>query len=256
MFRTTIGAPVVSASLPASHTTGAIPRAAPARWAVREYALKRLLDVTLATIGLAISAPLWLLIGVAVKLEDGGPVFFRQMRWGRDKQPFEVYKFRSMVVDADTRFGAGQAAHDDRRFTRVGRVLRATSLDELPQLLNIWLGSMSWVGPRALPMNEKQVNEARVVPDEAIRGFDLRCSVRPGLTGIAQVFAPRDIVRANKFRYDCFYIRRQSLWLDLKLIAVSCAISILARWEARGEKTAVRSRARTRRVRHRSSPRR
>jgi lipopolysaccharide/colanic/teichoic acid biosynthesis glycosyltransferase len=253
MFRTIIAAPVGSASLGASPTAGAIPRATPARWAVREYALKRFLDVALASIGLAVSAPLWLLIGVAVKLEDGGPVFFRQMRWGRDKQPFEVYKFRSMVVDADARFGAGQAAHDDRRVTRVGRVLRATSLDELPQLLNIWLGSMSWVGPRALPMNEKQVNELRVIPDEAIRGFDLRCSVRPGLTGIAQVFAPRDIARTNKFRYDCFYIKRQSLWLDVKLIAVSCAISARARWETRGEKTAMRSRGRTRRVRHRSS---
>ena len=97
---------------------------------------------------------------------------------------------------------AVQADEHDPRITRVGRLLRATSLDELPQLLNIWRGEMSWVGPRALPINERQLNETGTVSDDAIPGFGLRCAVRPGLTGIAQIYAPRDVARYQKFRTD------------------------------------------------------
>jgi lipopolysaccharide/colanic/teichoic acid biosynthesis glycosyltransferase len=202
----------------------------------QEYPLKRAFDFLLASLGLVVSLPLWLLIACAIKLEDGGPVLYRQDRWGRSKRPFRVYKFRSMVVDADTRFRTGQAREDDPRVTRVGRLLRATSLDELPQLLNIWRGEMSWVGPRALPINEEQVNERNGLSDDAVPGFDRRCSVRPGLTGIAQVFAPRDVPRRQKFRYDCLYVTRQSLALDLKLILLSFWITFRLRWEQRGPK--------------------
>jgi len=95
--------------------------------------------------------------------------------------------------------------------TRIGKFLRATSLDEMPQILNIWKGEMSWVGPRVLPMNEVQVKEGNGhISDEAIPGFDLRCRVRPGLTGMAQVYAPRDVPRRHKFRYDLIYIQNQS----------------------------------------------
>ena len=210
----------------------------------REYTLKRVMDVALASVGLLVAAPIWLAIAMAVKLEDGGPVFYVQNRWGRHKRPFKVYKFRSMVPDADTKFGAVQASENDPRFTRVGRLLRATSLDELPQLLNIWHGQMSWVGPRALPINERQVKDRDEVSDDAIEGFDVRCSVRPGLTGIAQIFAPRDVSRRHKFRYDRFYIERQTLWLDVKLILLSCWISLKFRWEDRGEKLSGRRRGR------------
>jgi len=206
------------------------------RLATREYALKRAMDFTLASVGMLVAAPIWLTIAAAIKLEDGGPVFFVQDRWGRHKRPFKVYKFRSMVPDADAKFGAIQAQEHDPRFTRVGGLLRATSLDELPQLLNIWRGQMSWVGPRALPINERQVKDRADVPDDAIEGFDVRCSVRPGLTGIAQIFAPRDVARRHKFRYDRFYIERQSLWLDVKLILLSCWISLKFKWEQRGRK--------------------
>lgn len=217
--------------------TAARPRARAATPAgPREYRAKRLVDFTLASLGLAASAPLWLLIAAAIKLEDGGSVLYAQPRWGRGKKPFTVYKFRSMVVDADRNFGAVQAQQADPRITRIGRILRATSLDEMPQLLNIWRGEMSWVGPRALPINEKQVNEATDLPDDAIPGFDVRCSVRPGLTGVAQIFAPRDVPRYYKFRYDCFYVRRQSFRLDLKLIALSFWISFRLRWEVRERK--------------------
>jgi lipopolysaccharide/colanic/teichoic acid biosynthesis glycosyltransferase len=210
----------------------------------REYSLKRVMDFTLASIGLVIAAPLWLVIATAIKLEDRGPVFYVQDRWGRYKRPFKVYKFRSMVPNADEKFGAVQAQEHDPRFTRVGRLLRATSLDELPQLLNIWRGQMSWVGPRALPMNERQVRDRDDVPDDRVEGFDARCRVRPGLTGIAQIFAPRDVARRHKFRYDRFYIERQSFWLDAKLILLSCWISLRLRWEERGRKLHGRRRSR------------
>jgi len=102
-----------------------------------------------------------------------------------------MYKFRMMIVNADGKFGRFQAIENDPRITRVGKFLRATSLDEMPQILNIWKGEMSWVGPRALPINEVQVKEENgSLPDEEIPGFDLRCRVRPGLTGMAQVYAP------------------------------------------------------------------
>src|SRR5438132_3490891 len=203
----------------------------------REYPLKGFLDRVLAVVALVVSAPIWAIVAGAIKLEDGGPVLFVQKRWGKDKSRIEVRKFRSMVVDADRNFGAVQSRENDPRVTRVGRLLRATSLDELPQVLSILRGDMSWVGPRALPINELQVNEANgFIPDEAILGFETRCAVRPGLTGLAQVYAPRDVRRLNKFRYDVLYVRKQSLCLDLRLILLSLWITARGAWEHRGRK--------------------
>jgi len=206
--------------------------AAPA--GIKEPLLKRPFDALLSGLGLMFSAPLWGLIAFAIKLEDGGPIFFRQERWGQGKRPIRVYKFRTMIPNADR---MTQAAEDDPRITVVGRILRATALDEMPQLLNIWKGEMSFVGPRALPMNERQVREDGVeLSDEQILGFAERLHVRPGLTGVAQIWAPRDVPRRHKFKYDMFYIKRQSFWLDLKLIALSFWITFRARWEVRGQK--------------------
>jgi lipopolysaccharide/colanic/teichoic acid biosynthesis glycosyltransferase len=233
MFRTYVEGPEAAVLSSSPRLSRTAPEPAPAVWAVEEYTFKRVIDVALASVALLLAAPMWCIIAVAIKLEDRGPVFFTQDRWGRDRRPFRVYKFRSMVVDADSRV---QAERGDDRITRVGRLLRATSLDELPQLINIWRGEMSWVGPRALPINERQRNETVMVPDSAIPGFDLRCAVRPGLTGIAQIFAPRDVPRRRKFRYDAFYIRRQSAWLDVRLIAMSVWISLRLRWESRGRR--------------------
>lgn len=198
---------------------------------------KRCVDLVLASLALILTLPLWLVFALAIKLEDGGPVFFSQRRWGRGMMPIKVLKFRTMVVDADARFGPIQAGQNDHRITRVGRLLRATSLDEMPQILSILKGEMSWVGPRALPINEVQVNEeGGHLPDCAIQGFDLRCRVKPGLTGMAQVHAARDVCRRHKFRYDRFYIEKQSLALDIKLIVLSLWITVRARWEERGKK--------------------
>ncbi len=204
---------------------------------ISDYPLKRTFDFVFASLGVFLSLPLWLLFGLVIKLEDGGPILYRQKRWGKDKRPIDVYKFRTMIVDADKKFGRTQAQKDDPRITRIGRLLRATSLDELPQVLNIWKGEMSWVGPRALPINEVQIKEDNgYIPDEAISGFDIRCKVRPGLTGLAQIYAPRDVRRRHKFKYDLIYIQNQSLWLDLKLIALSFWITFRARWESREKK--------------------
>jgi lipopolysaccharide/colanic/teichoic acid biosynthesis glycosyltransferase len=196
---------------------------------------KRAFDVLLAGAGLLLSAPLWALIAVAIKLEDRGPVFFTQDRVGLGGTAFRAYKFRSMVTNADGRTALRAGARDPR-VTRVGTVLRATAMDELPQLWNIFRGDMSFVGPRPLMPGEIEARDGRSLALEAIPGYEARHSVRPGLTGLTQVFAPRDIRRAHKFRLDLIYVRRASLWLDLRLVAVSFWITFRGRWEHRGPK--------------------
>jgi lipopolysaccharide/colanic/teichoic acid biosynthesis glycosyltransferase len=199
--------------------------------------IKRFFDLILSGVGLVGSAPLWALIAAAIKLQDGGPVFFAQARVGRGGRPFRALKFRSMVPDADKRFGAVQASERDPRVTRVGRLLRATAMDELPQLWNIFVGDMSFVGPRPLMPGEVEVRgDGRLVPLDAIAGYAERHSVRPGLTGLTQVYASRDIRREKKFRLDLLYLKRASLWLDLKLIVLSFWITGRGQWETRAPK--------------------
>jgi len=198
--------------------------------------MKRLLDAALALTGLTLSAPLWLLFASAIKLEDGGPVFYAQDRVGKGGRAFRALKFRSMRQDAEASTGPLQARHNDARITRVGRVMRATAMDELPQLWNILRGDMSFVGPRALRPGEIEIEGNVPVALEAVPGYTRRTAVRPGLTGVAQVYAARDISRRDKFRYDAVYIRRQSLWLDVRLILLSFWISFRGTWESRDRK--------------------
>jgi len=198
---------------------------------------KRLLDLLLSGSGLVASAPLWGVIAALIKLQDGGPVFFSQERVGRDGRTFRALKFRSMTVDAEAKTGPVQSGEHDPRVTRLGRLLRATAMDELPQLWNIFRGDMSFVGPRALRPGEIDVNGRGVLERlEDVPGFRERTAVVPGLTGIAQIYAARDIVRRHKFRYDKLYIRRQSFWLDVRLIALSFWITFRGTWENRGGK--------------------
>jgi lipopolysaccharide/colanic/teichoic acid biosynthesis glycosyltransferase len=198
---------------------------------------KRALDIVLSGVGLIVSLPLWVAAAIAVKLEDGGPIFFSQERVGQGGRIFRVYKFRSMIPDAEAVVGALQAREGDPRVTRVGRVLRATAMDELPQLWSIFRGDMSFVGPRALRPGEIELaGPGRYETLEEVPGFADRCRVPPGLTGVAQIFAARDLPRRDKFKYDKLYIRRQSLWLDMRLIALSFWITFRGTWEARGRK--------------------
>ncbi len=198
---------------------------------------KRLLDILLSSFGLIASAPLWSVLAAAIKAEDGGPVFYAQDRVGLGGRTFRALKFRSMRPDAEARTGAVQAASGDPRVTRVGRLMRATAMDELPQLWNILRGDMSFVGPRALRPGEIEADgDGRLVRLEDVPGFAHRILVRPGLTGIAQVYARRDIPRHQKFRYDRLYVRRRSWLLDVRLILLSFWISVHGTWEARGRK--------------------
>jgi len=198
--------------------------------------LKRAFDVLLSLTGLVISAPLWVVIATAIRLEDGGPVLFPQDRVGLGGSTFRALKFRSMVPDASTQ-PPRQADEDDPRITRVGRVLRATAMDELPQLINIFRGDMSFVGPRPLMPGEIELRgAAELVRLETIPGYEARHSVRPGLTGLTQVYAPRDTPRTRKFRLDAIYVRNASFCLDVFLVAVSVWITFRGRWEVRARK--------------------
>jgi lipopolysaccharide/colanic/teichoic acid biosynthesis glycosyltransferase len=202
-----------------------------------ESILKRSLDIFLSGIMLFLSVPVFFPIALAIKLEDGGPVFYRQERWGRGGTRFGVYKFRTMLPDADQKFGLKQAAENDHRITRIGRILRAMGLDELPQILNILVGEMSFVGPRSLAVGEIiSDNKGRRIQYEDIPGFRERLSVRPGLTGLATIYIPKDASPHRKFQYDLFYIRKQSIYLDLHLIALSFWISFRGKWETRSSK--------------------
>jgi len=198
--------------------------------------LKRAFDVALSGAGLIVSAPLWLLIAAAIKLEDRGPVLFAQDRVGRGGATFRALKFRSMVPHAST-LPPRQAGEHDSRVTRVGRLLRVTAMDELPQLCNIFRGDMSFVGPRPLMPGEIEVRgSGELVRLDSIPGYAARHSVRPGLTGLSQVYAPRDTPRGRKFRLDAIYVRNATFCLDLFLVAVSFWITFRGRWEVRARK--------------------
>jgi lipopolysaccharide/colanic/teichoic acid biosynthesis glycosyltransferase len=202
----------------------------------RALFLKRPFDVGLSFLGIVISSPIWLILSFLIWLEDRGPVFYKQERISRNGRIFKAIKFRSMIVDAEKEKGPIQATEDDPRVTRVGRFMRGTAMDELPQLLNIFKGDMSFVGPRALRPEEKEVlGDDQSIPLSDLPGFEERHSVRPGLTGLAQIFLPADALRRKKFRYDLFYIKKQSFWLDLRLIFLSFWITFRGKWES-GEK--------------------
>ena len=196
--------------------------------------MKRAFDIALSAAGLFGSAPLWALIALAIKLQDGGPVLLSQERVGRGGQVFRAWKFRSMIPDAERHTGPVQATTDDPRITPVGRWLRARALDELPQLWNILRGDMSFVGPRPLRPAERDTTGPEPLLLTAVPGYDERHRVRPGLTGLAQVYAARDATRPEKFALDCEYVRRSSFALDLELIARSVWITCMGAWEAVG----------------------
>jgi len=171
---------------------------------------------------------LWTLIPLGIWLADRGPVFYRQERVGKDGRVFTILKFRTMIPDAD-KSGPAWTSDGDPRITPVGRILRRTALDELPGVISIWRGHMSFVGPRALDRNEQRYLE------ESIPGFEKRLQVRPGLTGLAQVYDKNDDPH-EKFRFDMEYLEKQSLFLDARLILHSVWNTIVARWDHRSGK--------------------
>lgn len=177
-------------------------------------------DRLLAAIMLAVAAPVMLMAALAIRLDSPGPIFFRQLRFGFNNRPIQVLKFRSMYVDRGDASGAQRTVRGDSRVTRVGRFLRRTSIDELPQLLNVLRGEMSLVGPRAHALHMKVADR---LYHEAMPDYASRHRVKPGLTGLAQVNGCRGeidtIEKAEaRLRYDLEYVSRWSLLLDLKIV--------------------------------------
>ena len=172
--------------------------------------MKRVVDIVLSALALLLLSPVLLATAAAVAIDSGFPVFFRQVRVGRDGRTFGMFKFRSMVRNAAA-IGPFNTAAGDPRITRVGRFIRRTSLDELPQLLNVLKGDMSLVGPRPdLPVQRSLYSDA---------DWALRCSVRPGITGLAQALLRSEGTEDDRRALDLRYVREASLWLDLRIMA-------------------------------------
>lgn len=178
--------------------------------------VKRLFDIVVSLALLLVLGPLLLLIAILIRLESSGPAIFSQCRAGYKGHPFTLYKFRTMACNTEP-YGVSPQSGNDPRLTRVGRFLRETSLDELPQLWNVLTGSMSFVGPR--PLYERQAEKW----NERQRR---RLDVRPGITGWAQVKGRGEIPIEEKIELDIHYLERRSMWLDLKIIVYTVLQSI------------------------------
>lgn len=175
-------------------------------------AVKRFLDVTASFLGLVLLSPLMLAVSILIKIDSRGPVIFRQKRIGRNGKVFEIYKFRSMCVGAEKTGSGVYSGKGDARVTRIGKILRATSIDELPQLLNILKGEMSFVGPRPpLTYHPWKYEE---YTDFQKRMFE----VRPGITGWAQVNGRKDVEWHKRIDLNVWYVDHMSLLLDIKIM--------------------------------------
>lgn len=176
---------------------------------------KRTLDIILSVLLLIAASPFMLLTALAIKLYDHGPVFYSQVRCTKGGKEFAIYKFRSMIVDAEKKCGVQLAKEHDERITPVGRVIRAARIDELPQLFNILKGDMSFVGPR--PERPELIKEySQEMPE-----FVFRMRVKAGLTGYAQVYGKYNTTPYDKLKLDLFYIENYSFWTDMKLILMT-----------------------------------
>lgn len=180
--------------------------------------LKRTLDVVLCLLAMIVAAPIMIAVAVAIKLDDGGPVFYKQKRVTIGGKAFDILKFRSMIVNAEKEGEAVLATTGDPRITRVGRIIRACRVDELPQILNILKGDMSIVGPR--PERVENVREySKEIPE-----FAYRLKVKGGLTGYAQIYGKYNTTAYDKLRLDLMYIEKYSIFLDIKLIVMTLRI--------------------------------
>ncbi len=180
--------------------------------------IKYVLDKLLALILIIILFPLWIIIMIAIKLDDGGPIFFTQERLGENGKTFKIFKFRTMLVDADKFLDENGRVTRKNRITRVGKFLRKLSLDELPQLINIIKGDMSIIGPRpALPSHLPRYTEWQ----------KRRLLMKPGVTGLAQINGRNTLKWSKRIEYDIEYIENYSLWLDLKILLKTIKVVFL-----------------------------
>ena len=191
----------------------------------REYALtigqrvsKRLIDIICALILLVIASPIMLITAILIRVYDGGPAFYKQVRCTRDQKEFYILKFRSMRVDAEKDGVARLAAKKDDRITPIGKFIRAVRIDELPQLINILRGDMSFIGPR--PERPEIIKQYM----EEMPEFAFRMRVKAGLAGYAQVYGKYNTTPYDKLKLDLTYIENYSLWLDIKLMLLTLKI--------------------------------
>lgn len=182
--------------------------------------IKRAMDLVLCALAMVVAAPIMLIVAIAIKLEDGGPVFFKQERVTLNGRRFDILKFRSMIVDAEKLGEVIPATDHDPRITKVGRVIRATRIDELPQIINILKGEMSIVGPR--PERVEHVEKYQ----KEIPEFIYRTKVKGGLTGYAQIYGKYNTSPYDKLRLDLTYIEEYSILLDIKLILMTLQIMV------------------------------
>ncbi|MCL6473006.1 MAG: sugar transferase [Firmicutes bacterium] len=185
-----------------------------------ELLLKRIIDISGAALGLLISLPVTTLAAIAIKVTSPGPIIYKQLRVGQWEKAFYIYKFRTMVADAELKTGPVLATEHDERITPVGRILRKYRIDEIPQLLNILKGDMSFVGPR--PERPFFVDEFK----RNIPGYAERFKVKPGLTGLAQISGGYATTARNKLKYDLIYIYHQSLLLDIQIILKTAKVML------------------------------
>ena len=188
---------------------------------IEQRIMKRFVDVVFSAFGLMISSPLFLIFAVAIKMTDGGPVFYKQERLTIGGRHFWIYKFRTMIQDAEKKSGPRLAGEKDDRILPVGHILRRTRLDELPQLINILKGEMSLVGPRP----ERPELAAEITRD--IPEFEYRLKVKAGLTGYAQIYGKYNTTPYDKLKLDLTYIRNYSMLLDLRLMLMTPKIMLM-----------------------------
>ena len=193
--------------------------------------VKRACDILLSGIGLVISVPVWAISSIAVVMESGGPIFIAQERVGKGGKIFRILKFRTMDKRAHEESPTNHTGNREERITKVGKILRTTAMDELPQLLSIFLGDMSFVGPRPIHPEELGINGSKYRKLEEIPDFSKRCTIRPGLTGIAQVYKGKYDRLERKLKYDLLYLKKQCFMLDAKLVLLSFYVTLLGEWE-------------------------
>lgn len=198
----------------------------------KEYKLKRSLDLSMIAGGFLFPLlwPFWfvviLVVPILIWIEDRGPIFYSQERIGKNKKIFKVMKFRTMIPDAENMTGAVWSTKEDPRITKVGNYLRRTAIDEIPQIINIMKGDMSFVGPRAErpELHEKFMLD---IPD-----FDRRLDITPGLSGLAQIKGSYDMDPRDKLKFDLEYSDKMSLLFDIYIIVKSVVNSMTARWDS------------------------
>ncbi len=173
---------------------------------------KRLLDIVISVTALVLSSPILLICALLIKIEDGGPVFFKQERLTINNKPYLIYKLRTMRVDAESLTGAVISGKNDPRVTKIGRFLRRSKIDEIPQFMNVLMGEMSVVGPRS------ERPEFVATFEKKIPGYSQRFAVKAGITGLAQIAGNYDTTAQDKLRYDLLYIKNYSILQDIKII--------------------------------------